>query len=141
MSRCGWDAVWYPGGGGDASSPRYEPAPGDRWWHFLRKGACLVGTWTGPDVDLLCVREATTAAEAELWLSPPGRFVLDAALRSLWLRWFGPCQSPSPPLTRPMPPSSFDDEPSAADPNNFVAGTHCGMDLALYSRDMKDDPE
>lgn len=30
MSRCGWDAVWYPAGGGDPSSPRYEPAPGDR---------------------------------------------------------------------------------------------------------------
>jgi hypothetical protein len=80
MSRCGWDAVWYLAARGDI------PSPGRRWWHFLRKGACLVGTWTGPDNDLLCVRKCDTRAEAEAFLSPPGRTILDAALRAWWHR-------------------------------------------------------
>ena len=79
MSRCGWDAVWFLAARG-ATLP-----PGARWWHFLRKGACLVGTWTGPDGDLLCVRPCLTVEEAERWLAPPGRTVLDATTRSLWL--------------------------------------------------------
>lgn len=81
MSRCGWDAVWFLEAIGE------KPAPGAKWWHFLRSGACLVGVWTGPDGDLLCVRRCETAEEAERWLSPPGRIILDAALRSLWRRW------------------------------------------------------
>lgn len=81
MSRCGWDAVWYPAARSDA------PAPGEHWWQFLRVGACLVGTWTGPDGDLLCVRRCEDAASAEANLSPPGRTILDAALRALWQRW------------------------------------------------------
>lgn len=81
MSRCGWDAVWYLEACGDT------PAPGEHWWHFARLGACIVGTWTGPDGDLLCVRSCDSVAEAKANLSPPGRFILDATLRSLWRRW------------------------------------------------------
>lgn len=93
MARCGWDAVWFLAARGPT------PAPGERWWHFMRKGACLVGTWTGPDGDLLCVRPCATVAEAEANLSPPGRSVLDATLRALWLRWRASSQSSVPPGT------------------------------------------
>ncbi len=58
-----------------------------RLHRFWRKGGCLVGVWTGPDRDLLCVRECDTSIEAEKWLAPPGRMILDATLRSLWVRW------------------------------------------------------
>ncbi len=132
MSRCGWDAVWYLGG--DPSSARYLRAPGARWWHFLRAGACLVGEWTGPDMDLLCVRQCDSAADARRWLSPPGRFVLDATLRSLWVRWFGQEQQRQ---HRPAP-GSFDDEPppdgwepSTADRKRMAEEPAVDIDLHL----------
>ena len=31
MARCGWDAVWFLAARGPT------PAPGERWWHFMRK--------------------------------------------------------------------------------------------------------
>lgn len=89
MARCGWDAIWFLAADGD------PPAPGARWWYFLRQGACLVGTWTGPDGDLLCVRPCTTSTEAELNLAPPGRTILDATLRSLWRRWTAQSVAPT----------------------------------------------
>jgi len=45
MNRCGWDTVWF-------LSRRMRT--------IWRKGACLVGVWTGPDRDLLCVRRCET---------------------------------------------------------------------------------
>lgn len=74
MERHGWDAVWFLG------SNRPHP----RWWQFARRDACYVGTWTGPDMDLICVRRCETDEEAEQWLSPGGRTILHAALRSWW---------------------------------------------------------
>jgi hypothetical protein len=76
MDRCGWDAVWFLGGNG--------LVPG---WRFWQRRHCYVGTWTGPAGDLLCVRRCETADEAEHWLSPAGRTMLDAALRSWWVLW------------------------------------------------------
>lgn len=56
-----------------------------RPWHVFADGF-LVGTWTGPDRDLLCVMRCETAEEAERWLSPPAPTILLATLRSLALR-------------------------------------------------------
>ncbi len=56
-----------------------------RWsgrWH--------VGNWTGPQHDLICVKNCSTNAEAERWLSPGGRTILSAAIKALWLLLTGP---------------------------------------------------
>ena len=82
MHFCGWDAVWYC----DICSDD-DPEELRRGWRELipAKDGCLVGTWTGPDRDLLCVRECDTTEEAERWLSPAGRTILHASLRSLYV--------------------------------------------------------
>lgn len=76
MQSLGWESVWAP----DA---------GDRL--LTRPRSYYVGTWTGPDHDLLCVRRCETSAEAERCLSPVGHSILFAAVRSLMLlsvvRW------------------------------------------------------
>ena len=86
MHFCGWDAVWYCDVRSDG-----DPEELRQWWREIipAKDGCLVGTWTGPDGDLLCVRECDTAQEAERWLAPPGRTILHAAVRSLWVRVTG----------------------------------------------------
>jgi len=64
MERYGWRDVWYLG----SNRPeRYR-----HWWNFIGPSACYVGVWTGPELDLLCVRRCTTRGEAEENLSPPG---------------------------------------------------------------------
>lgn len=77
MERYGWDAVWFLGSNGRTG--RYS-----RPLNFLRRDACLVGTWTGPDLDLLCVRKCQTAEDAEAYLSPSGWTVTHAAIRAWW---------------------------------------------------------
>jgi len=76
MAHHEWEAVWNLGGNG--ISP---------WWLAWTRKNVFVGTWTGPDHDLLCVGRATTNEEAERMLSPAGYTLLDAALRSAWTRW------------------------------------------------------
>jgi len=71
-----WEAVWCP----DAADPRILR-------NSSRIGACYVGTWTGPDCDLLCVRRCETLLEAEESLSPEGSSILGAALRAIWHRY------------------------------------------------------
>lgn len=71
MRKYGWEAIWFP----DATYP--GPRAPRRFY---------VGTWTGPDGDLLCVRPCETKEEAETALSPPGASVRDAALRAAALR-------------------------------------------------------
>lgn len=75
LHMCGWDSVWYA-----------HPGPGIRG--ALRGvrwgGRFLVGTWTGEQGDLLCIRPCSTNAEAERCLAPGGRTLLTAALASLW---------------------------------------------------------
>ncbi len=101
MSRCNWDAVWFLGTcGPDPEHWHSGSRAGSPWWstRFLGGGGrnrcsghVLIGTWTGPDCDLLCVRRCDTYVDAERWLAPSGRTILHAALRSLWLlRWSGP---------------------------------------------------
>lgn len=75
MHRMGWDAVWYTG-----SAPSVWYAV-QAWW---RGDVCFVGTWTGPQNDLLCVRRCDTAEEAERCLSPGARTILGAALKAWW---------------------------------------------------------
>ena len=58
MCSVGWTDVWYAGG-----------------WY--------VGFWTGPDKDLICVRNSLTADDAEDALSPRGRTLLHAIGLSL----------------------------------------------------------
>jgi len=77
MDRYGWDAVWFLGSNGRKG--KYA-----RPLNFLRRDACLVGTWTGPDNDLLCVRRCRTAEDAEKYLSPAGWTITDAAIRAWW---------------------------------------------------------
>ena len=127
MYRFGWETVWMVGvcpqeAGLDAPKRRFE------FFHC----ECLVGTWTGPDADLLCVRPCDTSAEAEKWLSPPGRTILHAALRSFWLRLRGPrklrggnpsrgSRSLKPYLCRQKQLSSYDLPPN-------IQGTSSGCD-------------
>jgi hypothetical protein len=59
-------------------------------WHPWRRDSAHVGVWTGPHHDLLCVRHCETNEEAEAWLSPSGRTILGATLRSMWVYWNGP---------------------------------------------------
>lgn len=75
MERYGWHDVWFLGSNGLTSGPL----------RFVRPDACYVGIWTGPDMDLLCVRECPTAEEAERCLSPSGWTILHASIRS-WLK-------------------------------------------------------
>ena len=90
MNYMGWDGVWMPGALPVELRTPAVPLPP----LIPEVGACLVGTWTGPDGDLLCVRECDTAEEAEKWLSPPGRMIIDAVARSVWLRFVGARTSP-----------------------------------------------
>jgi hypothetical protein len=77
MERHGWQDVWYLG----SNRPeRYR-----RWWNFVNPTACYVGIWTGPALDLLCIRRCDTAEEAEEVLSPPGWTITHAAIRA-WLK-------------------------------------------------------
>jgi len=75
MERYGWDAVWFLGSNGLRRGPL----------RFFGPGTCLVGTWTGPDLDLLCVKECDTPDEADACLSPEGWTITHAALRA-WLK-------------------------------------------------------
>lgn len=78
MDHFAWEAVWAPHSGYRA-----------KWRRHCFGSSWFVGTWTGPDRDLICVRDCDTSEEAERWLSPPGRTILHAALRAAWLRLTG----------------------------------------------------
>lgn len=55
----GWTDLWYANPG----------------WKYKRKGCgprWHAGVWTGPQRDLICVKNCSTNAEAEKWLSPGG---------------------------------------------------------------------
>lgn len=81
MHRMDWNEVWY------ADVPRRG------WWRdawrylFKYDGRWHVGVWTGPQLDLICVRRCATNAEAERSLSPSGRTILSATLKALWRYW------------------------------------------------------
>jgi len=74
MERYGWDAVWFLGSN--------RPERFRHWWNFIGPNTCYIGVWTGPDLDLLCVRECPTATEAEQNLSPAGWTITHAAILS-----------------------------------------------------------
>jgi len=57
--EAGWDQLWYANPGGDYRRSKTTPC----WF---------AGTWTGPQRDLLCVKDCETNEEAERWLSPAG---------------------------------------------------------------------
>jgi len=67
----GWTDLWYANPGG-----AYRPAPHPR---DLLDGRWHAGVWTGPQHDLICVKQCSTNAEAEIWLSPGGQTPEDAA--------------------------------------------------------------
>jgi len=75
MERYGWDAVWFLGSNGLRRGPL----------RFLGPGTCAVGVWTGPDADLLCVKECHSLEEAEGLLSPEGWTITHAAICA-WLK-------------------------------------------------------
>lgn len=83
MATYGWDEVWALVG------HREDQPPGPK----LRRASTVfkiphfyVGVLTGPDKDLVCVRQCNSKCEAERNLAPPGYTVLDATLRSLVVR-------------------------------------------------------
>ena len=60
--EAGWDVLWYaapPPASANFLSQNYGPR-----WH--------AGVRSGPDGDLICVKECATKDEAERWLSPSG---------------------------------------------------------------------
>lgn len=75
MRRMHWDAIWYADRG-----PRLAGL-----WH--------VGTWTGPERDLVCIRRCATNEEARLALSPSSRTLLGAA----FLAWRKASKAPRAP--------------------------------------------
>lgn len=83
MALFGWDEIWAPGVGDPEN-----PAPGskNRVVELFQVRAFMVGVWTGPDGDMLCVRRCSWQCDAERYASPPGRTILDAALRSMLVR-------------------------------------------------------
>lgn len=77
MFKMGWTEVWLPGASGREPS---LPGAGQ----LFEEGTAVVGMWTGPDDDLLCVkRHDHDVEQARRWCSPPGRTILDACLRGL----------------------------------------------------------
>jgi hypothetical protein len=89
-----WTDVWYA-----------HPGPGTHafWWGAtkVRSHACdrvvwntpgrwMVGVWTGPEMDLICLKRCETNKEANQWLSPNAPTVVLATLAALgkatWLR-------------------------------------------------------
>ncbi len=75
MERYGWNDVWFLGSNGLRRGP----------FRFIGPNTCMVGVWTGPDRDLLCVRKCETPQEAEKYLSPSGWTITHAAILS-WRR-------------------------------------------------------
>jgi hypothetical protein len=98
MHVFGWTDCWYahPGPTLDketlkawksiASDPEYRFVGALRLWWVGHKNRWMVGVWTGPDYDLICVRHCYTKEEAERWLSPGGTTPEIAALKSVWKR-------------------------------------------------------
>ncbi len=77
MERYGWEAVWFLGRNGLRRNCHL--------FGFLNRYTCYVGTWTGPDLDLICVCRCKSSEEAEKSLSEPGYTILHAVIRS-WLK-------------------------------------------------------
>lgn len=117
MNRCGWDAVWFLGTYGQPAPWWNGPEPDPTvhpWWSlkFLGTnsrgdGHVLVGIWSGPHGDLLCVRDCETREDANRWLAPSGRTILHACMKSLWLRWIDPRKTVRG-LDSPIPSSAGD---------------------------------
>jgi hypothetical protein len=74
----GFDAIWYASG----------------WpsWSYGHKGLrrFFAGTWTGPQLDLICVKECDTNEVANRWMSPEGKTPEDAIEFALRLLVMGP---------------------------------------------------
>jgi len=74
MVMYGWSDIWYANPyplGTDLTRVTVSKKKnfGKRWF---------VGDFTGPDGDLVCVKECQTAEEAERWLSPAGATIQEA---------------------------------------------------------------
>lgn len=105
MHVMGWSDVWYIQG--MPLSVRLQVRRKRHRWLNPRQTTlrrlfqlvvprCYVGTWTGPDLDLICVKDCppregildrAVNREADNWLSPPAPTIFLATLRSLWKRW------------------------------------------------------
>lgn len=93
MHCFGWSDVWFTGGISLYGPAWFARIP-HRTWRSLKSavapgrayGSVFVGRWTGPQHDLICIRECSTNEEAERWLSPPARTITGAALKSAWKR-------------------------------------------------------
>ena len=72
MHLLNWNDIWYA-------------HPGD-FRTNLKQGRFHVGVWTGPQMDLICIRKANTNSEAEKYLSPGGRTILEATIKSVYKR-------------------------------------------------------
>ena len=57
MEHHDWDSIWHP-------------------YHTI----WFVGTWTGPDGDMLCLKRCDTQEEAERFMSP-GSNTIESAIR------------------------------------------------------------
>ena len=91
----GWE-VW-------STIDRDDPVQVERgWepWHALQDG-WLVGTWTGPRRDQLCVARCSSVEQAQAWLAPAAPTVLLATLASLLVR--ARFERPSPALVELAP--------------------------------------
>ena len=85
MDYYGWDGIVCFG----VRHPD-NPAPGREmhWlpWDVFRRGSFMVGVYTGKDGDLLCVQKCSDWESPEAYLSPAGRSILQATLKTLYVR-------------------------------------------------------
>lgn len=70
MHKYGWTDIWYA-------------HPGTFIYNFIWGGCFLVGKCTGPQSDLICVKDCETNEEAEKYLSPCGITILSATIKAV----------------------------------------------------------
>jgi len=96
MAKYGWTDLWYANPFPKGAEINDTTTNEDRWVQQFGKPSTgmddikdrlaipwsgprwHVGVWTGPDSDLVCLKDCNTKEEAERWLSPGGWTPADA---------------------------------------------------------------
>ncbi len=82
MALYGWSDVWVT----TIGDPDDAPGSGHPVVDAFKVRGFYVGTWTGPDGDMLCVRRTLNDVAAQRYRSPPGRTLFGAVVRGAVVR-------------------------------------------------------